>query len=97
MDWIEKLNQAVVYIEENLEGSVSYERAAQIACCSVFHFQRMSNYIAGIPLSEYIRRRRMTKAALELQDGKEKVIDLALKYGYQSPVSYTHLTLPTKA
>lgn len=88
MDWIEKLNQAVVYIEENLEGSVSYERAAQIACCSVFHFQRMFNYIAGIPLSEYIRRRRMTKAALELQDGKEKVIDLALKYGYQSPTAF---------
>jgi len=50
MDWLERLNQALDYMEDNLSGNISYERAAQIACCSTFHFQRMFTYIAGIPL-----------------------------------------------
>ncbi|MGE4485084.1 MAG: GyrI-like domain-containing protein, partial [Oscillospiraceae bacterium] len=59
-----------------------------IACCSVFHYQRMFSYIAGIPLGEYIRRRRMTEAAFDLQTDGIKVIDAALKYGYESPTSF---------
>ena len=50
MDCLERLNQALDYMEDNLSGNISYERAAQIACCSTFHFQRMFTYIAGIPL-----------------------------------------------
>jgi AraC family transcriptional regulator len=88
MEWLERLSQSLDYIEENLSGTVSYERAAQIACCSVFHYQRMFSYIAGIPLGEYIRRRRMTEAAFELQTNGMKVIDAALKYGYESPTSF---------
>ena len=88
MEWLERLNQSLDYIEENLSGTVSYERAAQIACCSVFHYQRMFSYIAGIPLGEYVRRRRMTEAAFELQTNGMKVIDAALKYGYESPTSF---------
>lgn len=85
MDWLERLNQAIEYIENNLEGDIDYGEAAQIACCSPFHFQRMFSYIAGVPLSQYIRRRRMTCAALKLQRGETKVGDLALMYGYESP------------
>ncbi len=89
MEWLDRMNGAVNYIEENLAGEIDYAWAARIACCSTFHFQRMFSYIAGLPLSEYIRRRRMTAAAFELQNGPVKVIDLALKYGYESPTSFT--------
>lgn len=89
MDWLERLNRAVTYIEDNLEGDIEIGEAAKIACCSSFHFQRMFSYIAGVPLSEYIRRRRMTCAALRLQQGEAKVIDLALAYGYDSPTAFS--------
>ncbi|MDP4094992.1 MAG: AraC family transcriptional regulator [Bacillota bacterium] len=88
MDWISRLNEAMNYIEENLDKQISYDKAAQIACCSTFHFQRMFSYIADVPLSEYIRRRKLTLAAFDLQSGKEKVIDIALRYGYDSPTSF---------
>lgn len=88
MEWIERLNQAVDYMEGHLEGEIYYGEAARLACCSVFHFQRMFSYMAGIPVSEYVRRRRMTLAALELQEGSARVLDLALKYGYQSPTAF---------
>jgi len=88
MEWITRLNEAVAYIEANLDKEISYDKAAQIACCSTFHFQRMFSYIANVPLSEYIRRRRITLAAFDLQSGNEKIIDIALKYGYDSPTSF---------
>lgn len=88
MEWINKLNQAINYIEDNLENGVDYAEAAKIACCSTFHFQRMFSYIAEVPLSEYIRRRRMTKAAFELQNSSIKILELSEKYGYDSPTSF---------
>lgn len=88
MEWIKQMNEAVAYMETQLEGEVDYEAAAKIANCSVFHFQRIFSYLAGVPLSEYIRRRRMTKAAFDLQNDKGKVIEIALKYGYQSPTAF---------
>ena len=87
MDWITRLNQTVAYIEENLTGEIDFHRLAQIACCSPFHYQRMFAYMASVPLSEYIRRRRMTLAAADLQSG-EKIIDVALAYGYASPTAF---------
>ena len=81
MEWIERLNQAVSYIEEHLAEEIRYEELGRTACCSAYHFQRMFGYMAGIPLSEYIRRRRMSLAAVDLMNG-EKIIDVALKYGY---------------
>lgn len=60
MDWIEKLNEALDYIEANLDGEIDVGLAAKKALCSSFHFQRMFTYIAGQTLGEYIRRRRMT-------------------------------------
>ncbi|ACQ54870.1 AraC family transcriptional regulator [Clostridium botulinum] len=87
MEMLEKLNESIQYIESNLNGEIQYEKAAQIACCSVYHYQRMFSYIAGIPLSEYIRNRRLTKAAFDLQAG-DKVVDVALRYGYESPTAF---------
>ncbi len=89
MEWLERFNQSVSYIEDHLDGEIDYEQAAKIACCSTFHFQRMFSYIAGVSLAEYIRRRRMTLAAFELQNSDIKIVDLALKYGYDSPTSFS--------
>ncbi len=88
MEWIERLNGAIRYIEEHLEEDIDYEQVAKVACCSTYHFQRMFSYMANVPLAEYIRRRRMTLAAVDLQNGNEKVIDIALKYGYNSPTAF---------
>jgi AraC family transcriptional regulator len=88
MDWINRLNSAMNYIEEHLSEEIDYEEVARIACCSAFHFQRMFSYMADVPLSEYIRRRRMSLAAADLMNGEEKVIDIALKYGYDSPTAF---------
>ncbi|MCL2842060.1 MAG: AraC family transcriptional regulator [Oscillospiraceae bacterium] len=88
MDWIERLNQAIVYMEEHMTEEIDYAQAAKIAHCSSFHFQRMFSYIADVPLSEYIRRRKMSLAAVDLQGGSEKIIDIALKYGYSSPTAF---------
>jgi len=74
-------------MEDNLDGDISVTKAAQLACCSQYHFQRMFSYIIGVPLSEYLRNRRLTKAALDLQNG-DKVIDVALRYGYDSPTAF---------
>ena len=89
MDWLDGINKAMEYIEANLAGEISYDRIAQIACCSTYHFQRMFPYVSGVSLSEYIRRRRLTLAAFELQHGNIKVIDAALKYGYESPEAFS--------
>lgn len=88
MDWLDSMNKAIEYIESNLDDEISYEKASRIACCSVFHFQRMFSYIAGVPLSEYIRRRKMTLAAFDLQSTDDLIIDLSLKYGYESPTAF---------
>jgi AraC family transcriptional regulator len=88
MDWLERMNSAMEYIEANLDGDISYDRIAQIACCSTYHFQRMFPFITGVTLSEYIRRRRLTLAAFELQTTNTKVIDVAVKYGYDSPEAF---------
>lgn len=87
MEWIERLNGAVNYIEEHLTDEIDIDQAARVACCSTYHFQRMFGYMAGASLAEYVRRRRMSLAAAELQGG-EKVLDVALKYGYSSPTAF---------
>lgn len=88
MEWIERLNKAINYIEENITEEIDYDQIAAVACCSTYHFQRMFAYMANVSLSEYIRRRRMTLAAVDLQGSEEKIIDVALKYGYTSPTAF---------
>jgi len=103
MDWMEKLNLAMDYIEENLYDEISYQKLAQITCISSFHFPRMFSTMTGISLSEYIRRRRLSLAAFELQNNCTKVIDIAIKCGYDSADSFTrafkkqHGITPSKA
>lgn len=88
MEWIERLNHAINYMEEHLTEQVDYEELGRIAGCSSYHFQRMFSYMAGMPLSEYIRKRKMSLAAVDLQGGKIKIIDAAEKYGYSSPTAF---------
>ena len=88
MEWLSGLNDAMNYIEAHLEDEIDMQKAAQLACCSAFHFQRMFSYLADVPYGEYIRRRKMTKAAFDLTNGNEKIIDIALKYGYDSPTAF---------
>ncbi|WP_226683008.1 AraC family transcriptional regulator [Sutcliffiella horikoshii] len=89
MDLLKDMNTAMKYIEENLTNEIDFKMVARIAHCSEYHFKRMFSFLAGITLSEYIRRRRLSLAALELHDSKIKVIDVAIKYGYNSPDSFT--------
>ncbi|WP_027086827.1 AraC family transcriptional regulator [Cohnella panacarvi] len=89
MEFLERLNNAVDYMENHLTGILDYEEAAKIACCSLYNFQRMFSYMMDIPLSEYVRRRRLTLAALDLQHSDIKIIDLSMKYGYESHDSFT--------
>jgi len=88
MEWIIRLNSVINYIEEHLTDEIDLEEISKIALCSSYHFQRMFTYMAEVPLSEYIRRRKMSRAAVELQDETNKVMDVSLKYGYQSPTAF---------
>ncbi len=88
MDWLDRMNRALDYIETNLADQISLDEIARQACCSTYHFQRMFPFITGVSLSEYIRRRRLTLAAFELQTTEAKVIDVAMRYGYQSPEAF---------
>ncbi|QCT04852.1 AraC family transcriptional regulator [Paenibacillus algicola] len=89
MEWLERMNRAIDYIETNLTAEIELKEAAHMACCSSYQFQRMFSFITDVTLAEYIRRRRLTLAALDLQhDGLAKVVDVALRYGYESPVSF---------
>lgn len=83
------LNAALNYIEDHLSGEIDFKVAAKLAFCSEYHFTRMFSFLAGVTLSEYIRRRRLTLAAFDLQDPRVKVIDIAIKYGYNSADSFT--------
>jgi AraC family transcriptional regulator len=97
------MNGAIGYIEDNLVNEIDYTELSKIVCCSTYHFQKMFSFLTGISLSEYIRRRRLTQSAYELRSGSIKVIDIALKYGYESPDAFTrafqnlHGVTPTSA
>lgn len=89
MDWMNKMNEAVAYIERGLDGEIDLAEAGRIAGCSAYHFQRVFGYMANTTLAEYIRRRRLSRAAVELQGSDAKVIDVAMKYGYDSPTAFS--------
>lgn len=89
MDLLKSMNEAMRYIEDNLTNEIDFKEVARIAHCSEYHFKRMFSFLAGITLSEYIRRRRISLAAFELKNSRMKIIDVAIKYGYSSPDSFT--------
>ncbi len=89
MDWLKRMNEAINYIEENLDQEIDNDVIAKITCCSSFQFGRIFIFAADISLGEYIRLRRLSRAALDLINTSDKVIDIALKYGYNSPTAFT--------
>lgn len=88
MEWIEAMNKAVEFLEINITEKLDIEKVAKIALSSTFHFQRMYHMITGVTVAEYIRRRRLTLAAQDIISG-QKIIDVAYKYGYESPEAFT--------
>lgn len=89
MDSLSNMNKAMAYIEEHLTEDIDYSQISKIACCSEYHFKRMFSFLSGVGLSEYIRRRRLTLAALDLKDKSLRIIDVAVKYGYDSADSFS--------
>ena len=89
MDWLTGIQNALNYIEEHLIEEIDYDRVAEEAACSSFYFQRIFSILCGMTLGDYIRNRRLTLAGNELRAANSKVIDIALKYGYESPESFT--------
>ncbi|MBN1412155.1 MAG: AraC family transcriptional regulator [Spirochaetales bacterium] len=89
MDWIERMNHAIKYIEDNLLDNPDSLEAAQFANASLYHFQRMFHMLTGFSVGEYVRNRRLSLAAQDLLTGTEKIIDIAFRYGYESPESFS--------
>ena len=103
MDWIIGIQLAIDYIEDNLTETIDYEEVAKKCYSSSYHFQRVFSILCGFTLGEYIRNRRLTLAGRELATTNAKVIDVAMKYGYESPDSFAkafqkfHGILPSQA
>ena len=87
MSWIENMNKVIDYIELHLTEKIDYETLASLANCPPHLFQKIFFYMTNISLSQYIRRRKMSLALIDLKHHM-KVIDVALKYGYDSPTSF---------
>lgn len=85
METIRLLQQAIDYVEQNLSSAIGVEDIAGAAMTSKYHFQRMFHALTGFTVTEYVRNRRLTLAAEELAGTDGKVIDIALKYGYETP------------
>lgn len=84
MQWTTQMTDAITYIEEHMTDKIDYNTVAKISCSSISNFQRIFSYIFNMSLSEYIRSRKLTLAALELQSTDVRIIDIAIKYGYES-------------
>ncbi len=89
MDWQTQMNRAIDYIEENLDGEIRPEEAAKFLHCSVWEFGRLFSFVAHTSFGEYIRKRKLSLAGIELLNGDEKIIDIAVKYGYDSPAAFS--------
>ncbi|WP_090093391.1 AraC family transcriptional regulator [Clostridium uliginosum] len=89
MEWIEGIGEAISYIEENITEEITIKNIAKKTFMSPFYFQKGFAMLCGFTVGEYIRQRRLTLAGSELVSSDEKIIDIALKYGYASPDSFT--------
>ncbi len=89
MNWIQGIQSAIDYVEENITQDIDIEEVAKIAYSSPFHFQRVFGILCGFSLGDYIRMRRLSLAGEELSKGDAKIIDIAIKYGYDSPESFS--------
>ena len=89
MDWIQGIQRAIDYVEVHITEEIDFEEAAAKAYSSSFHFQRVFGILCGLSLGDYIRMRRLSLAGEELSKGSAKIIDVALKYGYNTPESFS--------
>lgn len=103
MNVLKEFNNAMSYIEKNLMNEIVISEISTIAGCSEYHFRRMFSFMAGMPLGEYTRRRRLSIAGIMLQSGNQKILDLALQLGYETPESFSkafqamHGIIPSQA
>ncbi len=103
MDWANGIQKAIDYIENHITEELDYEEIAKQSAASAFYFQKIFNVLCGYSLGEYIRYRRLTLAGKELALKNSRVIDIALKYGYNSPESFSrafrefHTIAPSEA
>ena len=89
MNWIQGIQRAIDYVESNIEQEIDFEEVAKHAYSSSFHFQRVFAILCGFSLGDYIRMRRLSLAGEELSKGNAKIIDIAMKYGYDTPESFS--------
>ena len=89
MDWINRIQTAIDYIEEHLTDIINYDEIAKKVYSSSFHFQRVFSVFCGCTVGEYIRNRRLTLAGKEILFTDKKIIDIAFEYGYDNPDSFT--------
>jgi AraC family transcriptional regulator len=89
MDWLDGMKNAIDYLEDNILNEIDYDKLAQSAYSSTYHFQRMFSMLTGFTIGEYVRNRRLTLAAQELSLSNVKVTDMAFKYGYETAEAFT--------
>ncbi len=89
MDWVKSFQNAINYIEEHITEPADYDRIAREMNLSSFYFQKIFTIICGFTVGEYIRNRRLTLAGSELASTDNRIIDIALKYGYDTPEGFT--------
>lgn len=89
MDWVKTINNAIAYMENHLTDDITLADIAKSVNISAFHFQRAFSLLTGMTPTEYMRKRRLSQAGAEIANGSERVIDIAMKYGYDSPESFT--------
>lgn len=89
MEWLQSLNRAIDYMEKHLTDNITCEDVAEHIYISSFHFQRTFNLLTGLTIGEYLRNRRLSLAGQDLLKGENKVIDVALKYCYETPESFS--------
>jgi AraC family transcriptional regulator len=89
MDWINRMNKAVNYMELDLLKKINYNKISKEADTTLYHFQRMFHMLTGLTVGDYIRRRRLTRAAQEIASSNDNIVNIALKYGYESHASFT--------
>ena len=89
MDWISSLQSAITYMEEHLLEEINYENVAKHVHTSSYEFHRAFSFLTGITANAYIRNRRLSLAGQEIVNSDVRITDVALKYGYDTPESFT--------
>ena len=90
MNIYKSLNEIITYIEENLEQDINYSKMAQIMTTNEYTMKKVFQLLTNIPISEYIRNRKLSNAGFDLYKNNEKIIDVAIKYHYDNPTSFSN-------